>query len=583
MITFFKVFFKYIPKYKLQLALYILFTMCGAVCNVFSFSAIVPILNVLFGVSESNIQLLNVSEASSVKELVGGYAHNVLFYLQEMIEDYGAGYVLGLSSLFLVVTIIVKNVFTYMSSFYRAPIRHCIAMDMRHDLYYKIIKLPVGFFSKAYKGDVLSRITSDIIEVNQGIKVTFNLFIRDAINIIIPFITIVSISGELTLLALVALPIYMLFFNRISKFVQKHTFKAQNMMGANLSLFEEMMGGLRIIKSFATESRYESAFDDQNSQTASQYVLRNRIADLAYPLSEIIMTIVISAILWCGGNMVLDDSIALSGSVFIYYLVVFFAMISPIMSATDAFFGIRQSVACIQRLKYVLDYNTTLEDNHIIANEVVVRSVRFNDIDFGYSNDRVLLSNVNMKFVAGRMYAISGKSGVGKTTLMDLLFRFHELEKGIITINDIDIKDWNVSQLRTSMSYVSQETFLFNCSVYENIILDDNRITKEDVISITKTMGIHNLILSLPNGYDTILGDRGSLLSGGQRQCIAIARALVRKRNLLILDEATSALDSDMESLVFEAVRNIMKNGIVIIISHNKHVIKYADQEYQLQ
>lgn len=582
--SFLKVFFRYIPNYRFQLVLYIIFTMLGAICNVFSFSAIIPILNVLFGVSDASIQLKDLSEASSVKDLVGGYAHNVLYYLQEMIQNEGAGYVLLLSCAFLIVTIILKNAFTYMSSFYRAPIRHGIAKDMRHDLFSKIIKLPVGFFTQAYKGDVLSRITSDIIEVNQGIKVTFNLLIRDAINIIVPFITIVAISGKLTAMALVALPLYVLFFNCISKLVQKHTLKAQNMMGVNLSLFDEMMGGLRVIKSFATETRYEDAFDAQNTSTMSQYVLRNRIADLAYPLSEIIMTIIVSAILWFGGRMVLDESIALSGSVFIYYLVVFFSMVSPIMSATDAFFGIRQSVACIQRLNYVFDYDTTNEDCPKATSDLVhISSVQLNDVDFCYSDSKTLLSQVNMTFETGHVYAVTGSSGVGKTTLMDLLFRFHEVSKGDVVVNGMNVKDWNVSQLRISMAYVNQDTYLFNSSVYDNLTLGDTSITKEEILNVTKRIGIHDFISTLPNGYDTILGDRGSLLSGGQKQCISIARALVRNKSLLILDEATSALDLTMESFILNAVREIMKDGIVILISHNANVTKFADKEYILE
>ena len=498
MLSFFRVFFRYIPKYRWQLALYIMFTMLSAICNVFGFSAIIPILNVLFGVSDANIQWENISEATSVKEVVGGFANNILYRLQEMIQNDGAGRVLLLSCVFLIITIILKNTFTYMSSFYRAPIRHGIAMDLRHDLFYKIIKLPVGFFTQAYKGDVMSRITSDIIEVNQGIKVTFNLLIRDAINIIIPFATIVAVSGKLTAMTFFALPIYVLIFNFISKLVQRNTLKAQNMMGVNLSLFDEMMGGLRIIKSFVAESNSKLSFDKQNQETMSQYVLRNRISDLSYPLSEILMTIVIASILCFGGSMVLNDSISLDGSVFIYYLIVFFSMVSPIMSATDAYFGIRQSVACIQRLDYILKFDTSLEENLKETKSKAITSIHIKNVDFGYVTSEKILAKVNMKFIQGHTYAIVGRSGAGKTTLMDLLFRFNEINDGAIVINDIDIKDWDVAQLRSSMLYVNQDTYLFNSNVWDNITLGDTSITKEEIISVTKKIGIHEFLCRFP-------------------------------------------------------------------------------------
>ena len=581
--SFLKFIFKYIPKYKWLLLLYILFTILGSLFSVFSFTAIIPILNVLFGVTDINIEPVILSEVTTYKDYFSGLINNILYLLQGKMETNGSEYVLILSCIFLILMTIVKNIFTYISNFFRAPIRHGILRDMRFDLYSKIVKLPVDYFAHCYKGDVLSRITSDIIEVASGIKKVFNLLIRDAIQIIIPILTLFAISAKLTFIAILSIPFYVIFFNLISKLVQILTLQAQNLMGCNVSHFDEMMSGLRTIKSFGMEEKLKNIYKIQNDMTAKKYIVRNRIADSAYPLSEIIITIIAALLLWLGGKMILADSTTMSGSVFIYFLIVFFSILSPIMSATDSYFGIRQSMACVERLNYVMRSESSVEQaTGQERNGQNISNLQYKNVSFGYSTNALVLRNISLDFTKGNIYAIIGKSGVGKTTIVDLLFRFYDATEGVILINSKDIKQWDISELRKSISYVSQDAFLFNDSILNNIKFGNEEVCEKEVINLSKRLGIHNLIASMPEGYNTIVGDQGSKLSGGQKQCICLARTVLKESSVLILDEATSALDHESEINILNALKELVSEKIVIIITHNLDVCQFADVVYHI-
>ena len=581
--SFLKFIFKYIPKYKWFLLLYILFTILGSIFSVFSFTAIIPILNVLFGVKDINIDPVILSEVTTLRDYINGLISNILHLLQGKIGTRGQEYVLILSCVFLILMTIVKNILTYTSNFFRAPIRHGILRDMRFDLYSKIIKLPVDYFAHHYKGDVLSRITSDIIEVASGIKKVFNLLIRDAIQIIISILTLFAISTKLTFMAILSIPFYVIFFNVISKLVQRLTLQAQNLMGYNVSHFDEMMSGLRTIKSFGMEEKLKDIYNRQNDITAKRYIVRNRIADLAYPLSDIIITIIAAIILLIGGEMILIGTANMSGSVFIYFLVVFFSILSPIMSATDSFFGIRQSMACVERLNSVLRFESFIEQETGQEREGKnISNVQYQNVSFGYSNNTLVLKDISVNLTKGNIYAIIGKSGVGKTTFVDLLFRFYDATEGRILLNNKDIKQWDISELRKSISYVNQDAFLFNDSILNNIKFGNEEVCDKDVIDLSKKLGIHNLITSMPEGYNTIVGDQGSKLSGGQKQYICLVRALLKKSSVLVLDEATSALDQESEINILNALKDILSDKIVIIITHNSAVCKYSEHTYHI-
>ncbi len=581
---FFRFFFRYLSNYKGKLTFYVLFTFIGAFFAVFSFTAIIPILNVLFQVSDKGIEPSSLEGVSSLKEIYKSIGNNLLYFIQNHLKEKGPAQTLLMSCLFWVGMTVIKNCFTYASSFIRAMIRHGVYRDMRQDLFFKIINLPVDFFSKAYKGDVMSRITSDIIEVEAGMKKALNLLIRDSINIIIPLMALLAISWKLTLFSLLVLPIFVWLMNKISLVVQRLTLQAQNLMGINVSRFDQMMNGLRIIKIFSVEKQIKNQFIKQNESTRKKYITRNWIADLSYPISEVLLTVIAASILYIGGSHVLNGDSSMTGSVFIFFIVVLISIISPMMETIDEFFCIRQSIACIHRINFVMNYDTSTEECKTNNGKTEsINSIVLDNVKFSYNENIPVLNGLSLNIVGSKKYAIVGKTGAGKSTLMDILYRFREIDSGDITINGKNICEWDVATLRNSMSYVNQQEFLFDDTILYNLTLGDSSYTMQQVERVTKAIGAHDFINALPDGYNTQVGDSGICLSGGQRQMLSIARALLKNTSLIILDEATSALDEGTETTVIKGIVELMNNKTIIVISHHFNAIKDVDNIYFLE
>lgn len=581
---FFRFFFRYLSNYKGKLTFYVLFTFIGAFFAVFSFTAIIPILNVLFQVSDKGIEPSSLEGVSSLKEIYKSIGNNLLYFIQNHLKEKGPAQTLLMSCLFWVGMTVIKNCFTYASSFIRAMIRHGVYRDMRQDLFFKIINLPVDFFSKAYKGDVMSRITSDIIEVEAGMKKALNLLIRDSINIIIPLMALLAISWKLTLFSLLVLPIFIWLMNKISLVVQRLTLQAQNLMGINVSRFDQMMNGLRIIKIFSVEKQIKNQFIKQNESTRKKYITRNWIADLSYPISEVLLTVIAASILYIGGSHVLNGDSSMTGSVFIFFIVVLISIISPMMETIDEFFCIRQSIACIHRINFVMNYDTSSEECKTNNGDTEsINSIIFDNVKFSYNESIPVLKGLSLNIVGSKKYALVGKTGAGKSTLMDILYRFREIDSGEITINGKNICEWDVATLRKSMSYVNQQEFLFDDTILYNLTLGDSSYTMQQVERVTKAIGAHDFINALPDGYNTQVGDSGICLSGGQRQMLSIARALLRNTSLIILDEATSALDEGTETAVIKGIVELMNDKTIIVISHHFNAIKDVDNIYYLE
>ncbi len=581
---FFRFFFRYLSNYKGKLTFYVLFTFIGAFFAVFSFTAIIPILNVLFQVSDKGIEPSSLEGVSSLKEIYKSIGNNLLYFIQNHLKEKGPAQTLLMSCLFWVAMTVIKNCFTYASSFIRAMIRHGVYRDMRQDLFFKIINLPVDFFSKAYKGDVMSRITSDIIEVEAGMKKALNLLIRDSINIIIPLMALLAISWKLTLFSLLVLPIFIWLMNKISLVVQRLTLQAQNLMGINVSRFDQMMNGLRIIKIFSVEKQIKNQFIKQNESTRKKYITRNWIADLSYPISEVLLTVIAASILYIGGSHVLNGDSSMTGSIFIFFIVVLISIISPMMETIDEFFCIRQSIACIHRINFVMNYDTSSEECKTNNGDTEsINSIIFDNVKFSYNESIPVLNGLSLNIVGSKKYAIVGKTGAGKSTLMDILYRFREIDSGDITINGKNICEWDVATLRNSMSYVNQQEFLFDDTILYNLTLGDSSYTMQQVERVTKAIGAHDFINALPDGYNTQVGDSGICLSGGQRQMLSIARALLRNTSLIILDEATSALDEGTETTVIKGIVELMNDKTIIVISHHFNAIKDVDNIYFLE
>ena len=569
----------FIKPYKGKAGLSVFFNVLTVVFSLFSLTMIVPFLNVLF--SQERHYVLMPWKVSA-KNLL----NNFNFYLSNYVDEHGQLEALLLISLLVVVMFFLKNITRYMAMYYLAPIRNGVVRDIRRDVYGKILRLPIGYFTDERKGDLMARMTNDVQEVEWGIMNSLEAAFREPLNIIIFLITMFTMSPELTTFVLVLLPIAGLIIGRIGKSLKKKSIQAQEKMGELLSNIEETLGGLRIIHAFTAEETSAARFGELNNQ---HYKLMNRIGrrrDLASPVSEFLGTVVMTIVMYFGGRLVLGQGASLEPSEFIAFIAIFSQLITPAKSLTTAWYNIQKGLASSERIYKILDAEIAVKDpENPAAAKPFEDKIRFDHVSFAYrkGDDGYVLKDVTLNIPKGKTVALVGQSGSGKTTLADMLPRYYDTDKGAIYIDDINIRDKRIKDLRSLMGIVTQESILFNDTVFNNIAFGMSNVKEEDVINAAKVANAHDFISAMPQGYHTPIGDRGSKLSGGQRQRLSIARAVLKNPPILILDEATSALDTESERLVQDALIKLMKQRTTLVIAHRLSTIVHADEIIVMQ
>ena len=486
-------------------------------------------------------------------------------------------------SLTVVILFFLRNLFRYMGLYFMASIRNMVVRDLRNDMYHKLLILPLGYYTQKRKGDIMARMTTDVQEVEWSIMTSLEMIFRDPIQIISFVITLFIISSKLTIFVFMLLPVSGFLIGRIGKSLKRNSQKGQKKMGTILSMIEETVFGLRIIKAFNAINFADNRFKTYNDDYTNLMVKLYRKRDLASPLSEFLSATVLAVILWYGGQLVFTPGNLLDAAVFIVYLTIFSQVIPPAKSLTQAYYFIQKGAASLERIQEILDApELIVEKPDAIKKSDFSTEIVYRNVSFKYEDDDVL-KNINLTIKKGKTIAVVGPSGAGKSTLVDLLPRFYDILEGDILIDGVPIRDLVIEDLRRLMGIVSQETILFNDSVFNNIAFGMVNVSEEDVIAAAKVANAHEFIEKMPLGYRTNIGDRGTKLSGGQRQRLSIARAVLKNPPILILDEATSALDTESERLVQQALENLMKNRTSVVIAHRLSTIQFADEIIVLQ
>ncbi|MBQ5751800.1 MAG: ABC transporter ATP-binding protein [Bacteroidaceae bacterium] len=576
---FFKVLRRFVPPYRKYLILSVVFTLLSAVLNVFSFMVIVPILQILFKVTEPvDVEFIEWSAMGS-ENMKDVLMNNATYFINEYTAEHGAASVLLLLGLFLLFMTLLKTASYFASSAAIIPLRTGIVRDLRTQMYNKIVSLPIGFFSKEKKGDMIARMTGDVNEVQNSITSSLDMLIKNPIFIVIYFATLIYVSWELTLFTICVMPVLGWVMGAIGRKLKAKSLVAQQKLGETTSQMEETLGGLRIIKAFIAEKKMSARFLRCSNELRAANIRVTMRQALAHPVSEFLGTGIIVIVLWFGGTLILGDNSPISAAAFIYYLTMLYSIINPLKELSKASYNIPRGLAAMERIDAVLKAENPITDGKKgVEVPEMKEGIEFKELSFSYDGERDVLKNINLKIEKGKTVALVGQSGSGKSTLVDLIPRYYDVQQGSITIDGVDVRDMKVKSLRSLIGNVNQEAILFNDTFYNNITFGVENATMEQVIEAAKIANAHDFIMASENGYDTNVGDRGCRLSGGQRQRISIARAVLKNPAILILDEATSALDTESERLVQEALERLMKTRTTIAIAHRLSTIKNADE-----
>lgn len=583
---FYKIIHRFIPPYRGLVVLNLTFNLLATVLSLFSFATIIPILRMLFGIDEGTVTYTPITSGMGVEATLDALKDNLYYLMNEQINIHGTGWMLFVLGVFLVVMTGLKCGATYLASYYMIPIRTGVLRDVRKQLYDKVISLPIGYFTEEKKGDIMSRMTNDVVEIENSIMASLDMLFRDPIMITVYLMTMFFISWQLTLFVLILLPIAGGLIGRIGRSLKRKSTRGQEQNGEILTQIEETLGGLRVVKAFNAEHKLMQRFDNLNNATRRTFNHIHRRHSLAHPVSEFLGTALIAVLLWYGGGLILSDKSLIDAATFIYYLVIFYSIINPAKDVSKAMYSVRKGAASLERIDKILDTESSIrEPQNPQPLRDLREGIRFEDVSFSYRKDIPVLEHINLDIHKGQMIAIVGQSGSGKTTLADLLPRFYDPQQGRITIDGVDIRDVGLHDLRSLMGNVNQEALLFNDTFYNNITFGvdtsrpapDGQTWEQAVERAAKIANAHDFIIATPLGYQTTVGDRGSRLSGGQRQRISIARAILKNPPILILDEATSALDSESEQLVQEALEKLMQDRTSLVVAHRLSTIRRAD------
>ena len=563
---------KYIKPYTPFAILNIISNILSILFSLISLTMVIPFLGILFETQEKvyNPQALSLS-ADAIK-------NNFYAIISSIIDERGKVEALLFICVLVLITFFFRNLFRYSALYFLTPIRNGIVYDLRNDLHTKMISLPLPFFTEKRKGDLTSRLTSDLVEIEWSIMSSLEMIFKDPINIFIYLITLIALSPELTIFVIILFPVTGLIIGVIGKSLKRSSDRGQSKIGNLLSIIDENISGLRIIKAFNAEKHINKNFAKESSEYKNIMTKLLRKKDLSSPMSEFLSTLVLVIVMWFGGQLVLSGGGGLSAEEFIGYILIFSQIIPPAKSLTGSYYHIQKGSAAAERIYEILDAKNEITDIKKPKEiKIFNNNIKFKNITFKYQNIEVL-NNINFSIGKGKTVALVGQSGAGKSTLADLLARFYDIEIGEILIDNNNIKDIAISNLRALMGIVSQESILFNDTIYNNIRLGNLKASDQEVIAAAKVANAHDFILNSEHGYETNIGDKGNKLSGGQKQRISIARAILKNPEILILDEATSSLDTESEKLVQNALTNLMKSRTSLVIAHRLSTIKNADE-----
>lgn len=577
---------RYVKGYWNYAILNITCNILSVVFSLFSIGMLFPFLQVLLLGSDAAVQK-TVGKGMPAFHLSANVLTDIVDYqISKTIYDHGKLEALLLICLLVVGNIFFKNLFRYLGMFFIAPIRNGVVKDIRNKMYDKVLHLPLSYYSEERKGDIISRMTVDVQEIEWSVMQSLEMIFREPVTILMFLGTLVVISPQLSVFSFVLLPISGVLIGRIGKSLRRSSQKSKEKMGLLLSIMEETLGGLRIIKGFNAEKRMAEHFRRENQQLNNLSVRVYRKTDLASPLSEFMGVSVLLIILYFGGKLVLGNDPSLNASLLITYIAVFSQLLDPAKSFTTAYYNVQKGLASAERIDKILNAEVTIRDNeHPVSRQSFEKEIEYKQVSFAYREGQVgwVLNDINLKIEKGKTIALVGQSGSGKTTLADMLPRFYDPSQGQILIDGIDIRKLKLHDLRDLMGIVTQESILFNDTVYGNIAFGIENVTEQQVIEAAKVANAHDFISQMPEGYQTNIGDRGNKLSGGQRQRISIARAVLKNPPILILDEATSALDTESERLVQDALNKLMKNRTSVVIAHRLSTIQHADEIIVMQ